>query len=220
MKIINDSRQIPKAVEYTRADGYYDYLYGYLQTISLWDGNAGSPRYLKKQQVKFGELRNELHRSRQTISKHFKSLIDLGLIVETDNGYILTILSSELAMLVPARTLHILVDTLLDHVITIYVYLLNRYIAASYFQEPVVFTYEQLKKVAGISSKSRNNDDKIRNILFMLEKIGLLKIKMATVVEGENIKTPYMVTWMTNDIEDSRDVKLDLYKRNNNTGFC
>ena len=212
MKIISDSRQIPKTVEYTRAEGYYDYLYAYLQEISFWDGETGHPRYLKKQQVKFVAMRKELHKSRQTISLHFKSLVEMGLVVETKDGYILTILDSDLAMLVPVNTLRILTNTFVDRVITIYVHLLNRYIANSYFNQPTVFTYEQLKRVAGLSVNSGNNDEKIRDILFILDKVGLLRYKMATMIEGENIKTPYMVTWMTNNIEDAKDAYLEFCK--------
>lgn len=54
----------------------------------------------------------------------------------------------------------------------------------------------------GISENSRNNNEIITNILFILQKIGLIKYSMSTVQQEDNfqnVKTIYQLDWLTND---------------------
>ena len=128
----------------------------------------------------------------------------MGLILknETKKRYELTILDANLAALVPYPTLKLLVDTLNENSISVYLYLLNRYIASG--EQSYVFTLAQVKAMIGISTNTRSNDEIITNILYVLSKIGLLKYSLTTVDQGdnfENIKTIYQVEWMTNELE-------------------
>ncbi len=60
--------------------------------------------------------------------------------------------------------------------------------------------------MVGLSVSARNNNDIVTNILFVLQKIGLIKYSLTTVVQDNdnfnNIKTIYQLDWMTNDIKD------------------
>ncbi len=118
--------------------------------------------------------------SRQTVSTKFKNLKELGLVNELANGdYELRILEKELAFLVPYDTLKLITDALSENSVSTYVYLLNRYWANE--GKPFQFTLEQIKSHIGICTTTRSNDNVITNILFVLEKIGLIKYSLTTI---------------------------------------
>ena len=94
---------------------------------------------------------------------------------EDGTKYELVYLTGNLAMLVPDETLKILVSTLNENTISVYVYLLNRYIANG--ENSYKFSYTELKTAIGLGNKSHGNNYQIRAILFVLSKLGLLKYK-------------------------------------------
>ena len=227
MKILENSRQIPKVRKYMSNKKYCDYLYGYLQTISHWDGIIGHPRYVYKDAINFTRIAEDLDKTRQTISKKFKAMIEgdvqnevSPLIQLSQDGtkYELIYLTGNLAMLVPDETLKILVSTLSENTISVYVYLLNRYIANG--ENSFKFTYAELKTAIGLGSKSHGNNYQIRAILFVLFKLGLLKYKEEFLKTQHGlIKTENYITWMTNKInifpeqinnEDNKDEKRKM----------
>lgn len=76
VKILDNSRQVPKVKEYTADQRYCDYLYGYLQRMSCWDGVIGHPRYIWKKSVNFSKIGKDLGKTRQTIAKKFKMMVE------------------------------------------------------------------------------------------------------------------------------------------------
>lgn len=173
LKIQKDSRQMPKSPVVTSSSKYYDILYGYLQDRSFYDGQG--ERYLPKSEISYSGIAKDLKISRQTASSYFKALMELGLIRydENEKKYYLTMLSKDLAALIPAQTLRILVNTLSKNCISTYVYLLNRFIANG--ERPFQVTLAQIKGYIGISLKSHTSDDVVNDILMVLEKLELLK---------------------------------------------
>lgn len=198
-------RQIPKTKEYCANKGYYDILYGYLQEQSQWEKNQyNNRRYVEKSIINYSQLGRKLGLSRQTVSKKFKNLIDLGLIKdEQGDKYYLTPLSSDIASLIPNPTLKLITDTLNEYSISVYVYLLVRYIANG--EEYFIFKLSDIKKHIGICATTRSNDDIITNILFVLQKIGLIKYHLTTLqqdnVDYKDVKTVYQLDFLTNYIE-------------------
>ena len=141
--------------------------------------------------------------SRQTISTRFKNLKELDLIREKDEEtYDLVVLPKDLASLIPYPTLKLIQDTLSDNSISTYIYLLNRYYANEC--KPFQFTLEQVKSFIGISTSTRSNDEIITNILFVLNKIGLIRYSLTTMKQDadtfQNVKTIYQLDWLTNMI--------------------
>lgn len=201
LKELNNMRQIPKTKEYCANKGYYDILYGYLQGQSEWEKNR---RYIEKSIINYSQLSKKLGISRQTVSKKFKNLIDLGLIKdEPGDKYYLTPLSADIASLIPNPTLKLITDTLNEYSISVYVYLLMRYIANE--EKEFLFKLSEIKKHIGICATTRSNDDIIVNILFVLQKIGLIKYHLTTFqqnnVEYKDVKTIYQLDYLTNYIE-------------------
>lgn len=210
LKKPENARQIPKTKKYTANKDYYDYLFGYLQSISHWDGGLTSNRYIYKSSINFSTISKICGKSRQTISKKFKAILEgteqneksgvPPLIRQVCDRYEIIAIEPNLAMLVPQDTLQLLLDTVKDDVISIYVYLFNRYFASG--QNSFQITFPELRAVVGAGVKNRDND-KFNNILRILQKIGLLKYQqtMEKEISGQ-IKTHTRIVWMTNYIED------------------
>ena len=202
MEIQKNSRQVPKSTEICGNKKYNDILYSYLQCVSKRD-EADGRRYFSKKLVNFTKLGKELDLNRNTVATRFKHLQELGLVVAKDSeNYYLTRLDADLASLVPYKTLKLITDTLSNNAISTYVYLFNRYYANGC--QPFQFTIESVKKFLGLSVKTRSNNDTITNILFILEKIGLIKYSLTTLSQKdsfENIKTIYQLDWITNEVK-------------------
>lgn len=212
MKIIDNSRQIPKAKQYLTSSNYYDILYGYLQAMSKWDGNPDHPRYVYKKSVNYSRIAQDLDSSRQTVSKRFKSMLQgtaqnqgssiPPLIRLSDDGkrYELISLAASVTMLIPQSTLEVLVSVLNDNAISTYAYLFNRYWANKCKQ--FTFSYKEVKNAIGIAANSNGNNYIIKSILFILQKIGLLKYEQEIVYKNGELGYQNRITWMTNEIED------------------
>ena len=187
LKIMPNSRQIPKTKEICANKKYFDILYAYLQCVSEKDEEG--KRYFTKKDINFSKLADQFGLSRQTISTKFKNLKELGLVEEIDkNTY---------------KLVKLMNDTLNDNTISVYVYLFNLYYAngCKVFQ----FSLDAVKGFIGLSTSARNNNDIVTNILFVLQKIGLIKYSLTTAKSNDNfdnVKTIYQLEWLTNDIKD------------------
>ena len=203
LEVKPNSRQVPKTKEYCSNKKYNDMIYSYLQVISQFDNEVDENRWFYKKDVNFSKMAEKFGLSRQTVSTRFKNLKELGLIVEKGKDtYELKTLENDLAALIPFGTLSLLVDALSDNAISVYSYLLMQYIKNG--NKPFIFTLEQVKKQIGICATTRSNDNIITNILFVLEKIGLIKYRMTTMKQEndtfENVKTVYEIEWLTNEV--------------------
>ena len=197
--IKSNSRQIPKVKEICANKKYFDILYSYLQSISKYNQKENI-RYFAKKDINFSKLGEQFNMSRQTMSNKFKNLQELGLICDLDaENYKLITLEKDIAALIPYDTVKLLTDTLSQNTISTYIYLFNRYFAEGY--KPFQFTLDQVKAFIGISTKTRSNNDIITNILYVLEKIGLIRYSLTTLQQDEdsfqNVKTIYQLDWLT-----------------------
>lgn len=68
--------------------------------------------------------------------------------------------------MIPEPTLKLINDTLSEHCISAYLYLLMRYVAND--EKPFTFLLSDVKKHIGICTTTRSNDEVINNILFVL----------------------------------------------------
>lgn len=159
-------------------------------------------RYILKKNIKYTHLGEALGLSRQTVSTRFKNLIQLGLIEEKADTYELVKLDNNVAWLIQQELLQLMIDTLSQNTVSTYVYLFNKFYANDY--KPFQFTIEQIKNHIGISTTTRSNDEIVSNILFILQKLGIIKYSLTTLKqEGDNfnnVKTIHQLDWITNDI--------------------
>ena len=165
---LDRKRQIPKVKEICSDKKYNDLVYGYLQTLS--DEGGG----ILDIQISFSQIGKIVGLSRQTVASRFKHLIDLGLVYHDDeiNEYRLTVLEPNVAALIPEKTIRLLIDTMSENSISVYVYLFMRFYANK--NKPFTLTYPQLKEWIGITTSTTSNNSVISNILTVLSKVGLV----------------------------------------------
>ena len=204
-----NERQIPKIKEYFCNPLYWDMVYAYIQVHSEWDGVIGHPRVLPKKQANFTKIGEYLGLTRQTVAKRFQDLGQgqagkegLNLIKKVENGdYEITILDSNIATLINNNTLRALTSACSNYTISIYVYLYGRWMAQQ--QQEFKFTYEQLKQVIGIGSKSNSNDYIIQDILNLLIKMELIVLRCNSELnENGGFKTIYSIVDARNSVTD------------------
>lgn len=170
---VDRKRQIPKIKEICASKLYNDLVYSYLQTISNEEGK------ILKFNMNNREIGEKIGLSRQTVATKIKNLEELELLkfIEETDEYELIILEPNIAALIPEDTLKLLIDTMNEKTISIYVYLFKRFYANK--NNPYTVTYTQLKDWIGVSTKSTSNNHVISNILTVLKKIGLLDYEMS-----------------------------------------
>lgn len=195
-----NSRQIPKAKVYTADKKYSDLLYGVLQELSLCEEtDDGKIRYVLKKDVKFTELGERIGLTRQTVSTRFKRLIELGLIEEDieNKRYILNVLDRKVASLIPFDTLRKLNNTLSHNCISVFVYLLNMYMAKE--ERSFKVTLSELKSFIGIAVTTSSNNEVITDILEVLELLGLVKMEL---IYDANYHCQYEIFKVNNVIKE------------------
>ena len=198
MKIEPNSRQIPSIERYTADKKYCDLLYGVLQEMSYNEkiGDSNN-RYVDKNSFTFETLGDRVGLKRATTSTKFKNLIELGLIEEIsgEKRYKLNFLDKSVSSLVPYETLRKLNNSLNHKAISLFVYLLKRYIANN--EQEYIVTMSQMKSFIGIATSTTSNNEVIDDILDVLKRLGLLDYEVRMV---EKDKSNMFITKMSNVI--------------------
>lgn len=178
---------MPKNKKIISEKYYSDILYSYLQVNST---KTESGRIIPKKMIKYVDLANILGVSRQTISKRFNKLLELGLVIPKDNNYELAVLDSSNGFLIPEATLRIMSNTLSENTINVYIFLCKKFIANK--EKPCDFTIYALKDYCGLGTKGDTNNYIITDILLVLQKLGLIEYSITTNRIGDNsVKTHY-----------------------------
>lgn len=200
MTIQPNSRQVPKQHSLIIEKYYSDVLYSHLQVIS--QKTSTNIRYITKRDANFSQLGVALNLSRQTVSKRFNKLIELGLIIPDEENNIFTLpkLNADMAFLIPQDTLRQMVSTLNENTINTYVYLANRFIANG--EKPFDFTIVSVKEFCGLGAKSSSNNYIITDILHILSLLGLIKYSLIDIIENNNIKTYYKLESVSNVVKN------------------
>ena len=198
MKIEDNSRQVPSIEKYTADKKYRDLLYGVLQEMSYSESIGGvTTRYVNKSDFSYESLGDRIGLKRATTSTKFKNLISLGLISEmpSEKRYRLDYLDKSVASLIPYETLRKLNNSLNHNAISLFVYLLKRYIANN--EQEYVVTMAQMKNFIGIATTTTSNNDVIIDILEVLKLLGLVDYEYRQV---EKDKTNLFITKMSNKV--------------------
>lgn len=175
-----NSKRIPMEERFMKKK-VNDILYGYLQSVSHFDGQT---TFVYKDRVNFSEMetifRGQFNRLK--LSRDFKFLLSIGLIEEGEiktirgemvNVYILPFNEKELYRIIPLDTLRFLIDTTNSNVIKIYVYLLYKYNFGKC--KGYEFTQKELLEALKIKSHHERDRNMIKNILICLKNNGLIK---------------------------------------------
>lgn len=200
MKVQSNSRQIPNTKSVTANKDYFDYLYSILQEMSHLEVTPDGRhiRYVDKKEATSTKLAELIRvKSRQTAATRLKKLIDLHLIEDDEvNGrYILTYLERSICTLVPQETLRKMNNALNRYSVSLFVYFMNRYLAAG--EKEYVVTMTQMKEYVGIATSTSSNNQKIADIMEILAKLGLIKYEY----RHQDGKTLIHITKVHNVIE-------------------
>ena len=185
---MGSKRQIPKHIEITADKEYNDLVYGFLQTL------ANDLRLIPKNKMKATLIARATGISRQTVSRRLQYLFDMEFVYDRGDYCEMAELPENMASLIPIETIQILVDTLNEKTISVYVYLFNRFWAAD--QKEFDVTYAQIKGWIGIATGTRSNDQVVKNILTILKQLGLVECEMVSGADEtafSNVKTWYRV---------------------------
>lgn len=202
MNIQANSRQIPSVISYTSDNKYNDLLYSVLQQKSYHEViNGVSTRYVDKKDVVFSKLCHLVDLSRQKTSQKFNNLIEKGLVQEDPNPkmkrYILNELDTTVASLVPLETLRKINNALSQHAISLFVYLMNRYIANG--EKQFIATMNQMKDFIGVATGTTSNNNIITDILEILKLIGLVEWRYQW--DENNKKTLIVIEGVRNQVK-------------------
>ena len=180
MDIQKNSRQVPRAKTIMRDKNYFDLVYAWFQCQSDKD-NEFKERIISVKKATYTAIAKDCNIDRRSAAKYVRRLVELGLLKKDESGdnYFLTLLPKDAATLVPFPTLRQLVNSLNRNSVSLYTYLLNKYMACEEkaFQE----TYFNLKSQIGLSVKTKSNNIIIRDILDILQRLGLLTFELRQV---------------------------------------
>lgn len=198
MQIQKNSRQVPKRDSIVSNKSYYDLVYSWFQTTSLYDEDV-KERYVPKAIVNYSSMSKDLGMDRRTVSRYVDRLLDLNLLVndEEQQRIILKNLEPSAATLVPYPTLRQIQNSLHRHSVSIFIYLLNRFIASQ--EEPYFITHGELKKYIGISLNTASNNIIVTDILNTLQSLGLINYEL---VQTGETRTNIRINSVTNVIKN------------------
>lgn len=200
MKIEPNSRQVPSIEKYTADKKYCDLLYGILQEMSYSEKIGDiTTRYVDKKSISFTELGGRLGLDRRTVSPKFKNLIGLGLIEEisSEKRFKLNYLDKSISSLIPYETLRKLNNSLNQNSISLFVYLLKRYLANN--EQEYIVTMAQMKSFIGIATTTTSNNEVINDILEVLKLLGLVEYEVRQV---DKDKSNIFITKMNNVVKN------------------
>ena len=201
LQIETNSRQVPSIEKYTADKKYCDLMYGSLQEISYMEKiDNVTCRYVNKSDFTFEKLGEKIGLKRATASTKFKHLIEIGLIefIEEEKRYKLNYLDKSVSSLIPYETLRKLNNSLNHNSISLFVYLLKRYIANG--EKEYNVTMAQMKKFIGIAHTTTSNNEVITDILEVLNLLVLVEYEYRQV---EQDKTLLFITKMNNKVKDA-----------------
>ena len=143
-------------------------LYAYFQSISY--AKDGRTIVYKSQLPTQTKIAEKLGCSARTYQRHRDYLLAQKYLIEEGPVYVLPN-KEDVFLMIPLNTLKFLNDTLQEHVIKIYTYLGQRW---KYKGDEWNFTYDELIEHLGLSKSSERTNEKIKNALLCLKKLGLI----------------------------------------------
>ncbi len=171
MQIQKNSRQMPRKAEIVSSKDYCDLVYSWFQCMSELDPD-GVTRYIPNAQINISAIGRDLGMDRRTVGRYVKKLYENELLEDRDGKTILKILEKTAATLVPYPTLRQIQNSLHRNSVSIFVYLLNRFVGN--MELPYFITYNELKKYVGISTSTASNNVVVSDILKTLKALKLV----------------------------------------------
>lgn len=132
-------------------------------------------RYILKKDFVYSQLEEELKMSRKTMAKYFDYLIEVGVIVEAKDRWIISDLGNK-GFWIERDILKRIIDLKERYALSIYVYLVKGYHIAGETQ--LVVLMENIKGFIGISTNIRSNNYIVADIFEAYREMGLLNCQL------------------------------------------
>ena len=171
-------------------------LYAKLQQISQLNMDT-KERFVMKSDINFSVWENEDFKdvfSRQKLSRDFKKLSSVGLVVETEidnkKAFLLPYDEAEkMFSLIPTLTIKYLLKVKSSYCVKAFIYLLNCYLYKEKINDKYLFTKKELCEAVGLAVHTKNREE-IDYILNSLHNEGLISYR-SVVVHYEGHTVPY-----------------------------
>ena len=128
-----------------------------------------------KKDFVYSQLEEELKMSRKTMAKYFDYLIEVGVIVEGKDRWIISDLGNK-GFWIERDILKRIIDLKERYALSIYVYLIKGYHIAGETQ--LVVLMENIKGFIGISTNIRSNNYIVADIFEAYREMGLLNCQL------------------------------------------
>jgi hypothetical protein len=174
-------RQVVSDKSITSSKSFNDYLYGWL-VLKAQEENG--ERFVMKRSFVFSKMEKELGMTRKTLAKYFEYFVEVGLVVDGGDKWILIDLGNK-GFWIETEILERLIETKKRYAISAYVYLRKgRWLLAQKGKEKVPITLGQVKEYLGITNNSKGNNYIITDLFEEYRVLGLLRYDLVKGREG------------------------------------
>ena len=177
-------RQVVADQSITSSKSFNDFLYSWLV---LNAEEEDGKRFFWKGDFSFSKLETELEITRKTISKQFAYLVEVGLVYEEEDKWVLTDLGRRDGFPVEEQILERLTQAHMKYLVSVYVYLamgvdMRKRTGFWTGKMPVIFN--GVKEFIGLSTGSRSNSKVVTDCFEMLREMGLMKYTLTRNNQG------------------------------------
>ena len=167
-----DYRQVVVDVRITSSKLYNDFVYGWVVLHSVEEDGI---RFILKKDFVFVQVADELEINRKTLTKYFSYLIEVGLITEELDKWVLNDLG-DMGFWIESDVLRRIVELKKRYALTIYVYLVKGYWVSN--NKKMVVLLKNVKGVIGIGINTDSNNYLITDCFELFREMGLLNCQL------------------------------------------
>ena len=176
-----DYRQVVSDMSITSSKSFNDFLYGWLV---LHSEEENEERFVMKRSFVRSKMEEEFQMTRKTLAKYFDYLLEVGLVADGGDKWVLTDLGAE-GFWLETDILARLVETRKKGLISTYVYLKRgRWLMAKKGKEKVPIILGPLKAYVGVANNTKGNNKSVVDLLEELRVLGLLQYELVHGREG------------------------------------
>lgn len=176
-----DYRQVVSDMSITSSKTFNDFVYGWLVLKAAYENGEG---FVWKRDFVLSKMEQEFQMTRKTLAKYFDYLLEVGLVADGGDKWVITDLGEE-GFWLETDILERLVETHKKGLISAYVYLKKgRWLLAQKGKKDVPIILGPLKAYVGVANNTKGNNKSVVSLLEELRVLGLLQYGLVKGREG------------------------------------